>query len=71
MSVVIIPAYKPDETLITITGQLWAYGCQMVVVDDGSGKEYQKIFDQVRDICIVLHHLENCGKGTSKRLWLI
>lgn len=23
MSVVIIPAYKPDETLVTITDQLW------------------------------------------------
>lgn len=65
MSVVIIPAYKPDETLVTITDRLWAYGCQMVVVDDGSGEEYQKIFDKVRDICIVLHHLENRGKGAA------
>lgn len=65
MSVVIIPAYKPDETLVTITDQLWAYGCQMVVVDDGSGEEYQKIFDKVRDICIVLHHSENRGKGAA------
>lgn len=65
MSVVIIPAYKPDETLVTLTDQLWAYGCQIVVVDDGSGKEYRKIFDKVRDICIVLHHLENRGKGAA------
>lgn len=65
MSVVIIPAYKPDETLVTITGKLWVYGCQMVVVDDGSGEEYQKIFDKVKDICIVLHHLENRGKGAA------
>lgn len=65
MSVVIIPAYKPDETLVTITDQLWAYGCQMVLVDDGSGEEYQKIFDKVEDICIVLHHSENRGKGAA------
>ena len=65
MSVVIIPAYKPDETLVAITSKLWAYGCQMVVVDDGSGEEYQKIFDKVRDICIVLHHSENRGKGAA------
>lgn len=65
MSVVIIPAYKPDETLVTITDQLWAYGCQMVVVDDGSGEEYQKVFDKVRDICIVLHYSENRGKGAA------
>lgn len=65
MSVVIIPAYKPDKTLVTITDQLWAYGCQMVVVDDGSGEGYQEIFDKVKDICIVLHHLENRGKGAA------
>lgn len=65
MSVVIIPAYKPDETLVTITDQLWAYGCQIVVADDGSGEEYQKIFDKVKDICIALHHSENRGKGVA------
>lgn len=65
MPVVIIPAYKPDKTLITITDQLWAYGCQMIVVDDGSGKEYQQIFDAVRDICIVLKHSKNRGKGAA------
>lgn len=65
MSVVIIPAYKPDKTLVTITDQLWTYGCQIVVVDDGSGEEYQQIFDKVRDICIVLKHSENRGKGAA------
>lgn len=65
MRVVIIPAYKPDKTLVAITDQLWAYGCQMIVVDDGSGEEYQEIFDKVRDICIVLKHMENRGKGAA------
>lgn len=65
MSVVIIPAYKPDGTLVAIADQLWANGCQMVVVDDGSGEEYQKIFNKVKDICIVLHHSENRGKGAA------
>ena len=65
MSVVIIPAYKPDESLVTITDKLWVYGCQIVVVDDGSGKEYDSIFEKIGDICIVLHHSENCGKGAA------
>lgn len=38
MSVVIIPAYKPDERLVGIVDQLWTYGFRIVVVDDGSGK---------------------------------
>lgn len=65
MPVVIIPAYKPDETLVRITDQLWEYGCRMIVVDDGSGEEYQPVFDKVKDICIVLEHLENRGKGAA------
>lgn len=63
MTVVIVPAYKPDQTLAMITDQLWAYGCQVVVVDDGSGEEYQSIFNRVRDVCIVLTHSVNRGKG--------
>ena len=38
MSVVIIPAYRPDETLAQLAGRLWLYGCRIVVVDDGSGE---------------------------------
>lgn len=65
MPVVIIPAYKPDETLVTITDQLWRYGCRIVVVDDGSGEKYQPIFEKISDICIILRHSENCGKGAA------
>ena len=65
MSVVIIPAYKPDETLVTITDQLWGYGCRIVVVDDGSGEKYQPIFEKISDISIILRHSENRGKGAA------
>lgn len=65
MSVVIIPAYKPDETLVAITDKLWAYGCQIIVVDDGSGNEYEHIFEKNDDICIILRHVENRGKGAA------
>ena len=54
MSVVIIPAYQPDETLLTIIDQLWGYGCRIVVVDDGSGEKYQSVFEKISDICIIL-----------------
>lgn len=36
--------------LSALFNKLWAYGCQILVVDDGSGQEYQKIFDQVGDL---------------------
>lgn len=65
MPVVIIPAYKPEETLVTITDQLFAYGYRIVVVDDGSGKEYLPVFEKISDICIILRHSENRGKGAA------
>lgn len=65
MSIIIIPAYKPSEVLAKITDELWTYGCQMIVVDDGSGEEYRPIFDKIKDICIVLRHSENRGKGAA------
>ena len=65
MAVVVIPAYQPDETLVTITDRLWVYGCRIVVVDDGSGKEYQSLFERLEDICVVLHHRKNRGKGAA------
>lgn len=65
MPVVIIPSYKPDQTLVAITNRLWAYGCQTIVIDDGSGEEYREIFDKIQDICIVISHSENRGKGAA------
>ena len=65
MSVVIIPAYKPDERLIKIVDELWTYGFRIVVVDDGSGEDYFDIFNRISDVCIFLHHEENRGKGAA------
>ena len=65
MAVVIIPVYQPDNRLIEITDQLWADGCRIIVIDDGSGAQYRHIFEKLNDICIVLHHRENRGKGAA------
>lgn len=65
MSVVIIPAYKPDQTLITLADKLWDDGCRIIVVDDGSGEEYQPVFSKVKETCMILSHSENRGKGAA------
>lgn len=65
MSVVIIPAYKPDETLLDVVDKLWTYGCEIIVVDDGSGEEYLSIFERICDASIILHHATNMGKGVA------
>ena len=65
MAVVIIPAYKPDRMLVTIVEKLWVYGCEIIVVDDGSGSPYAPVFKKVEEMSIILHHSENRGKGAA------
>lgn len=65
MKAVIIPAYQPDQTLAVLADQLWSCGYQTVVVDDGSGEAYWEIFDSIKDICVVLTHPVNRGKGAA------
>lgn len=65
MAWVIIPAYQPGKELISIAEQMWECGCRLIVVDDGSGEEYAEIFDAVSDICVILRHPENRGKGAA------
>ena len=65
MLLVIIPAYKPDDTLIKLIGDLEPYDLEKIVVDDGSGEEHEHIFNAVEDRCIVLRHEENRGKGAA------
>lgn len=71
MSVVVLPAYQPDKTLVEITDKLRIYGCRMIVVDDGSGEEYRQIFDRVESTCIVLRHAKNRGKGAAVKTALV
>ena len=65
---VIIPAYEPDDKLITLLQALQQAGIKhVVVVDDGSGSEYEALFAQAADVsnCTVLHHAVNLGKGRA------
>lgn len=65
MDVVLIPAYEPDEKLIGLVQQLTENGLSVLVVDDGSGKNYWHIFDVVREHATVLTQQLNGGKGSA------
>lgn len=65
---VIIPAYEPDEKLIALLHALQETGIRhVVVVDDGSGEQYEPLFAQAEEMenCVVLHHAVNLGKGRA------
>lgn len=65
MAVVIIPAFQPDQTVIGLVDQLWTLGYRVIIVDDGSDAEHQKVLEQVSDVAILLHHPVNRGKGAA------
>jgi len=65
---VLIPSLSPDERLPQYVSQLLEGGFGgVVVVDDGSAREYQEFFDRIQtwDKCHVLHHEVNRGKGAA------
>lgn len=65
---VIIPAYKPDEKLISTLNDLAEIGfSDILVVDDGSGAEFDELFDRVKVMpqCTLLRHPVNRGKGAA------
>lgn len=65
--VVIIPAYKPHEKIMSdFMQELKKSFKNIVIVDDGSGKDYQSIFKKFEDMGItVLRHNVNMGKGRA------
>lgn len=62
---VIIPALNPDEGLREIVERKWELENQIILVDDGSDKKYERLFWELGEKCIVLHHEENRGKGEA------
>jgi glycosyltransferase involved in cell wall biosynthesis len=65
---VLIPAYRPNHSVIDVVRGLAGHGIAIVVVvDDGSGPEYQHIFDTLAaiDSVRVQRHGVNLGKGAA------
>lgn len=67
---VIIPAYKPDEKLLDLLNELVENGAEdILVVNDGSGDEFEPVFERVREVtnCTLLVHEQNKGKGAAMK----
>ncbi len=68
--VALIPAYKPMDLLPELVAALWNNGLEVVVVNDGSGAEFDDVFracSAYADICV---HAVNQGKGTALKTGL-
>ena len=72
--VVVIPAYKPSPILPELVRSLLdsAAITAVVVINDGSGREFSAIFAELREIprVTVLAHAVNLGKGAALKTGL-
>lgn len=64
-SVVVIPAYKPDETLIGLVEEITSEGFGVLVINDGSGPGYKRLFEAVSNVegVKIIDNERNLGKG--------
>lgn len=68
--IALIPAYRPSAYLLELLEELHHHGFQTVVVNDGSGLEYEKLFFECSRYAEVLHHNQNEGKGAALKTGL-
>ena len=64
---ILIPAYKPDHLMIELLVKLKKEGFDVVVVNDGSGEEFDSIFDEASKYALILKQDRNRGKGAALR----
>ena len=66
---ILIPAYKPNKKIINLINEIIKLtNVSIIVIDDGSGKEYKKIFDKLKLLqnkVTVIEHKTNRGKGEA------
>ena len=64
---VLIPAYKPDERLLSLAEELLKQDFfEVLIIDDGSGAPYAHIFAKLESMgCRVATHAINMGKGRA------
>lgn len=64
---ILIPAYKPDKILVSLSEKLLEQGFgEVIIVNDGSGEAFDPIFKSVEALgCTLLIHEINKGKGRA------
>ena len=71
-AVILIPALNPDKNLIDLAKRLKSAGSEVIVVNDGSGKNFLDVFRILASElhCIVISHSANLGKGAALKTGL-
>ena len=64
---ILIPAYRPDHLLIELLKKLKEKSFDIIVVNDGSGDEYEPVFKEAEQYAYILKQNINRGKGAALR----
>lgn len=66
-AVIVIPAYKPESTLLSLVDELNESEMPIIIVNDGSGTSFDPIFNELKTKAniTVLAHAVNLGKGQA------
>ncbi len=63
---IVIPVYNPNQELVKVVSKLKEKGFERIlVIDDGSDKEYQQPFLEIQRDCCILKNEINQGKGVA------
>lgn len=68
--IALIPAYKPSAFLPELAQEFFELGFTVVIVNDGSGLEYERLFFDCTRYAEVLNHSQNQGKGCALKTGL-
>ncbi len=66
-AVILIPSYEPDDLLINVVDELTKEDFPILVVNDGSGEEFDRVFDVIKDKVKYLSYAKNKGKGFAMK----
>ena len=66
-AVILIPSYEPDDLLVNVVNELVNEDFPVLVVNDGSGREFDRVFEQVKDKVQYISYETNKGKGYAMR----
>ena len=68
--IILIPSYEPDDKLIKLVDELKKNKLNVVVVNDGSSKEFDPIFNKIKKKVKVISYDTNQGKGYALKIGL-
>jgi len=68
--IALIPAYEPADELLNLVIQLSDAHFKVILVDDGSGDNYRRIFSAAKRFADVIIHEKNMGKGRALKTGL-